>query len=61
MAEMISTKKKTHSIAHPQTKVWISEDVASGLTSPMVNQMPTPVRVPKTSVSRAKKRECLRT
>ena len=32
----------------------MSVDVASGLTSPMVNQMPTPVIAPKTSVSRAK-------
>ena len=54
MAAAISTKKKTHSIAHPHTKVWMRVEVASGLTSPMVNQMPTPVMAPKTSVSSSK-------
>ena len=54
MAAAISTKKKTHSMAHPHTKVWMRVDVASGLTSPMVNQMPTPEIAPKTSVSSTK-------
>ncbi len=36
----------------------MSEEVASGLTNPMVNQMPTPVTAPRTTVSKAKNLEC---
>ena len=34
----------------------MSDDVAWGCTRPMMNQIPTPVIAPKTSVSRMKKR-----
>ena len=46
-----STIKKTHSMAQPNTKLWISVLVASGFVSPMANQMPTPEMVPNTPVT----------
>ena len=54
-----STMKKTHSIAQPKTKLWISALVASGLARPMANQMPTPLTVPKTAVRIKKNLEWL--
>ncbi len=42
--------KKTHSMAQPKTKLWMSVLVASGCVRPMANQMPTPEMVPKTPV-----------
>ncbi len=49
-----STRKKTHSMAQPKTKLWMRVLVASGWVRPMANQMPTPETVPKTPVRRRK-------
>jgi hypothetical protein len=43
---VISRKKKTHSMAQPQTKMWMRSLVAVGEMRPMVNQMPTPLTAP---------------
>ena len=43
-----SRRKKAHSVAQAQTNVWMSEDVAAGWTTPIVNQIPTPEIAPKT-------------
>ncbi len=50
MAAAISMTKKVHSMAHPHTKLWMRTSVAAGLSSPMMNQMPTPVSAPKTTL-----------
>jgi len=41
-------------MAHPHTKWWISTSVAAGFKRPMMNQIPTPVSAPKTSVIKTK-------
>ena len=43
-----SRRKKAHSVAHAQTNVWMSDEVAAGWTTPIVNQIPTPEIAPKT-------------
>ena len=48
-------------MAQPHTKAVTRALVAWGWTRAMVNQMPTPVRAPRTRVSRTKKRLSERT
>jgi hypothetical protein len=43
-----SRRKNAHSVAHAHTNVWMSDEVAAGWTTPIVNQMPTPEIAPKT-------------
>ena len=58
---MISPTKNTHSIAHPKTKLWISDEVAAGWTREMMNQIPTPVMPPNTMVKSRKNQVCFLT
>jgi len=54
----ISTTKNTHSVAQPNTKLWIRIEVAAGFTREMINQMPTPVMPPMTMVISRKNLAC---
>ena len=54
MAAAISTTKNVHSMAQPQTKLWMSASVADGFNSPIMNQIPTPLSAPNTSVTSTK-------